>query len=347
MKIFIPEIKFAQIDKRSLFILTRPFFTEIGWSNDHKDEWNIDNDVFYTNDIEQANYMLIPMNINWYFDSKNQKILKEYNTICKNNNIQAYGFIGGDFGIYYPDFSNIYYFRLGGFKKQLSPKNLGFPVSLSDHFQRIFGKETITPTTKRPKPVIGFCGHSNLSQSKRFKEIAKCLLENLKRFFKNPFNNVYEPMFASAFERAKLLNLLEKNIFVDCNFIHRPKYRGGLQTAENRMKTTMEYYHNIKNSDYIICIRGGGNFSVRFYETLMMGKIPVFVDSDCLLPFEKNIEWKNNVVWIDWKERNQIAEKILHFHNNISDNNFVCLQIENRQIWKEKLSINNMLNLIK
>jgi hypothetical protein len=229
----------------------------------------------------------------------------------------------------------------------LSNKNSGFPVSLSDHFQRIFNQENIIPTQKKEIPIVGFCGHSDSSSIKRLKEITKYILENCRRFFKNPLNSVYEPLFASAYKRAKLLQYLEQSKLIQTNFIYRKSYRGGIQTIENREKTTLEYYNNIKNSDYILCVRGAGNFSVRFYETLMMGKIPVFINTDCLLPFENHINWKNHVVWIDWKDRKNIAEKVSNFHNNISEEDFVCLQLSNRKIWKESLSINAMFHYLK
>lgn len=347
MKIYIPNINFKNTDKKALFILTRPFYSENGWTNDAKKDWNIEYNINYVDKVDKANIFLIPMHINWYFETKNTSLLFEFNTICNQNRIKAYGIIGGDFGIQFPDFSNIEYFRMGGFKKQLSSKNKGFPVSLSDYFKIIFNQENIIPTQKNELPIVGFCGHSDISTIKKFKEIAKCILENGKRFIKNPFNTVYEPLFASAYERAKLLQYLENNRKIQTNFIYRKNYRGGIQTPENREKTTLEYYNNIKNSDYVLCVRGAGNFSVRFYETLMMGKIPVFVDTDCLLPFETHINWKNHVVWIDWKDRKNIAEKILQFHNNICEVDFISLQLSNRKIWKELLSLDKMLNYLK
>ena len=61
----------------------------------------------------------------------------------------------------------------------------------------------------------------------------------------------------------------------------------------------MEFYENMVSSDYIVCVRGGGNFSVRLYETLAMGRIPIFINTDCLLPLNKSIDWKKHVVWIE------------------------------------------------
>lgn len=90
-----------------------------------------------------------------------------------------------------------------------------------------------------------------------------------------------------------------------------------------------------------------GNFSVRLYETLMMGRIPVFVNTDCLLPFEDKINWKNHVVWVEWKDKNKIAEILSDFHKNISIQDFEKMQLKNRRLWKETLSVNNMLDMIK
>lgn len=348
MNIFIPNINFPTKDKRNLFILTRPFYSEKCWANDNdvKRKWNLNNDFSFTDIIENAQIMLIPFSINTYFAENKGDELATINTFCIQYNIKAYGFIEGDFGIAFPEFSNIEYFRMGGFKKQLSDKNKGFPVALSDHFQRFFHQETITPSAKKELPIVSFCGHATTSLIKRLKEIAKTLLENSKRFIAKPFRKDYEPLFASAYERAKLLHLFEKSGFINTNFIYRKNYRGGAITEEQREATTLEYYQNIYQSDYVLCIRGAGNFSVRLYETLMLGKIPIFVNTDCLLPFEETINWKNHVVWIEWEDRKNIALIVSNFHNKLSDGDFIKMQLDNRQLWKETLSIKGMLEMI-
>ncbi len=349
MKIYIAHKHIPIKNKKSLFILTRPFLKGNNWKFDSEEfkNYNLSQENFQEElDISEANVVLIPFSINFYFSTNNKHLLEEINFLCKEKNIKAYSYISGDFGTEYPTFSNIIYFRQGGFKSQLFNNNKGFIVGLSDHFQRLFEKETITPSIKKELPIIGFCGHATLSNVKRAKETIKFLIENSKRFIKNPFNTVYEPLFASAFQRSKLLSTLEKSDKIQCNFIYREHYRGGAITEEERTATTLEYYNNILESDYVLCIRGAGNFSVRFYETLMMGKIPIFVNTDCLLPFEDKINWKNHVVWIEWKERKNMAQIVTDFHANLSANEFVHLQINNRKLWKETLSIKGILEMI-
>ena len=54
-----------------------------------------------------------------------------------------------------------------------------------------------------------------------------------------------------------------------------------------------EFIRNILSSDYTLCFRGSGNYSLRFYETLCLGRIPLFINTDCKLPFEDEINWRD------------------------------------------------------
>lgn len=345
MNIYIPNIQFDHINKKDLFILVRPFLCINKWGNDFdlKQEWNISEEFKYVNTIEIANVFIIPKPIQYY----SKKEIWEINEVCKRHNIKAYGYVPNDFGPNIGNYSHITFFRMSGFKSQLGDNNKGFPVGLSDHFQRIYQKEEIDIRQKQKMPVVGFCGHASDDFIKRIKENLKFVKENLNRFFQNPFRSDYETLFPSAYYRAKLLQYLENSPKIRTDFIFRKHYRGGAVTKEQREQTTLEYYDNINNSDYVLCVRGAGNFSVRFYETLLMGRIPVFVNTDCLLPFENEINWKDHVVWIDWNDRNKIAELVSEFHHKLTDKQFEDLQKSNRNLWKERLSINAMLHYIK
>ena len=345
MNIYIPAINFESTNKKSLFILTRPFFSEQGWTNSSqsKKQFQVSEEFIYVESFEKANVYFIPNPINLY----SKRELQNIDLICKNKRIKAYGYISGDFGEDFGDFNTITLFRMGGFKSQLSSNNKGFPVSLSDHFEQIYNKKEIDVRTKSELPIIGFCGHADVSWIKRSKEKLKILKENTTRFFKNPFRKDYETLFASAFERAKLLHYFEHSSQVKTNFIYRKNYRAGAKSEQERTKTTLEYYNNIKNSDYVLCVRGAGNFSVRLYETLMMGRIPIFVNTDCLLAFDNLIDWRKHVVWVEWKDQKNIAQIVSNFHQNITEQDFKEKQLENRRLWKDTLSVKNILEFIK
>jgi hypothetical protein len=64
------------------------------------------------------------------------------------------------------------------------------------------------------------------------------------------------------------------------------------------------------------------------------------------LPFEETINWKNHVVWVAWKDRKKIANIVSDFHHQLSEDDFVKMQLNNRLLWKETLSVKGMLEMI-
>lgn len=346
MKIYIPDITPpTDAERKALFILTRPFFTQNGWQNSEelRARWKVSTDYQYTSAPEEAEVLFIPQPVNTY----SSKELAALNALCQKHRLRGFGYISGDFGEDFGHYKNLLFFRMGGFKSQLSENNKGFPVIIPDQLEVIYNKQEIEVRQKQELPVVGFCGHSDVATLKKLKENLKNLSENVRRFFRNPFRKDYEPFFPSAYERAKLLQSFEKSNRIKTNFIYRKHYRAGAKSAEERHTTTREYFENIQHSDYVLCVRGAGNFSVRLYETLMMGRIPIFVNTDCLLPFEDTLDWKQHVVWISWKDRKNIADQVADFHQNISPKDFENLQISNRNLWKSGLSVGQMLQYIR
>ena len=111
-----------------------------------------------------------------------------------------------------------------------------------------------------------------------------------------------QEVLSSSNLRYKTLQQFEKALDFDTNYLIRSKYRGGKQTPENRKKTTEEYYQNQIDSDLIVCVRGVGNFSLRFYETLAMGRVPIFIDTDSPLPDIGDKNWHDYIIWVDSKD---------------------------------------------
>jgi len=94
-----------------------------------------------------------------------------------------------------------------------------------------------------------------------------------------------------------------------------------------------EFIENILKSDYTICMRGVGNYSYRFYETLALGRVPIFINTDCQLPWDEMIQYKGQFPWIDQREIAYAVEKVLDFHHRICPEEFVGLQAKCRELW--------------
>ena len=98
------------------------------------------------------------------------------------------------------------------------------------------------------------------------------------------------------------------------------------------------FMRNMVDSDYILCTRGFGNYSFRLYEALSCGRIPVFVDTDCLLPFPENPLWQSATQWIEEADVRSIGERILRRHLATPPRTFVEWQLTARRLWDECLS---------
>jgi hypothetical protein len=119
--------------------------------------------------------------------------------------------------------------------------------------------------------------------------------------------------------REVWVNELLKSDLLECDFINTYVFRGG------GMEQLIKYY---KNSEFCFCPRGTGNFSIRFYETLYYGRIPVLIDTDISLPFENVIEWNKYI--IIGKSIDEIIIKIIDFWNNVD---IIKAQIESRKLY--------------
>ncbi len=193
----------------------------------------------------------------------------------------------------------------------------------------------------REKAVVGFCGYAPPTPEKPFSfhQRFKSRLLPVKRFLRGSAK-----MDQGSSVRTRALQVLARSRYIDTNFVIRDGFWGGalLPSGEENwakfQRIRREYVRNIVDSDFVLCARGGGNFSYRLYETLCCGRIPVFIDTDCFLPYQSEINWKEYCVWVDESEMDHLAEKVAEFHQTFSEEQFAQLQRRCRWLWEEYLS---------
>jgi hypothetical protein len=139
--------------------------------------------------------------------------------------------------------------------------------------------------------------------------------------------------------RGKVIRLLQKSDDVYTNFIIRQGFWGGKKgPATDKLALRREFANNILGSDYALAVRGTGNFSYRLYEVLSCGRIPLFINTDCVLPFEEVIDWKKKFVWIEEADLDQVELRIKAFHDNMDPDEYLARQHEMRSLYEEWLS---------
>jgi hypothetical protein len=135
--------------------------------------------------------------------------------------------------------------------------------------------------------------------------------------------------FISHKSRPKLLKLLQDSNDIVCDFILNDANCCGLVDTQIDLKMKL-FSENLKKSEFTFCPRGNGNFSIRFYEALLSGRIPVVIKTDNELPFEKYIDWKEICV-VSENEDNLVQDIILFYKNN----NLIEIQKKCKTIFKE------------
>jgi Exostosin family len=183
----------------------------------------------------------------------------------------------------------------------------------------------LQPRPWRDTPTVGFCGYVSTP------------------FMRSAYRVMGRQHKALGLElRARLLKQLHQS-GIQTRFITRRSYWAGTVSRFHRdpagqFGPRKEFLNNVIDSDYTLCVRGAGNFSYRFYEALSAGRIPLFVNTRCVLPFPDQIAWRNHCVWVEEDEIDRIDQILLRFHREIGPQRFQQMQEANRKIWEEYLA---------
>jgi hypothetical protein len=130
------------------------------------------------------------------------------------------------------------------------------------------------PLLRKEKPIVGFCG----------------------------WRSKY---------RYEILKAIRTDARIQENYIIRDKFMGGHRLSDN---TVDDFDNNMKESHFIICNRGTGNFSMRFFQTLASGRIPIVVNSDMQLPLHGVVSYDNVIIMENSVEK--VIERLLWVWNN-------------------------------
>jgi hypothetical protein len=297
-------------------------------------------DFQFVEDINDADIAILPFSWNYYMKSDSLFKAQEYIEQCANARKKVISWMEGDFGVKIPYYPNVLVLRQSGYRQKLPGTHLGMPVFIRDPLKEYYKTSQITISQYTQVPLVGFCGQSQGSPFKYTKDIIRTSGRNLL-YHLNLSDDEPQSIYPSTLRRSKALKFLSTHAYIKCKFIRRRKYRAGANNKIERFNTAKEFYDNIEGTQYTLCVRGGGNFSVRFYETLAMGKIPVYVNTDGLLPFSEKIDWKKHVVWVESSELENIGDCIIDFHEKLGEDGLKYIQYENRKLWENNFQLGN------
>jgi hypothetical protein len=154
----------------------------------------------------------------------------------------------------------------------------------------LFGDYVGLPKSLANRFVIKQSSHKNDHSFAAFYHIADQLI---------PTKNIKDCTLIS-FQGSITSHPIRKNILDALkkfhNFHFYPTKLWNLE--ENKGELRQQYLHSMNDSQFVMCPRGVGLNSIRFFETLRMGRIPILLADDTKLPLSWLINYENFVVFV-------------------------------------------------
>ncbi|MEK9131684.1 MAG: hypothetical protein AAB447_02115 [Patescibacteria group bacterium] len=223
--------------------------------------------------------------------------------------------------------NNAIVFRNSQYRKTLLPNEIIMPAFAED----LLNDHPLVLRSKQSKALVGFCGWANFV--------------NFKQAFRSGIRRLFFPRESGVFQkgmyiRKKALSVLKSSKIIATKVIIRSSYSGNEKTISlDPIQARREYIDNIINTDYTLCVKGDGNFSIRLYEVLSLGRIPLFVNTDCVLPLEDVIPYGECLVSVEHADLLNIDQQLAQFHASLTDEKFQIMQKKAREIFKGYLRL--------
>ena len=189
------------------------------------------------------------------------------------------------------------------------------------------------PRIWKPVPSISFVGY-----------VPKLTPGSL---FGYNFKSLTHPLKSSVYIVRKFscirLRMLEPKFEIEC--IKRNQFTSYYKNP-NLQAHSIDFQNSLDNSDYVLCPRGYGNTSMRFYESLSAGRTPILIDSSGGLPLinEKD-SWADHIVNV--KLLSAWTEIIKKDWSAMSKNNeYEIRQTRNQDLFNNTLSYNSYLTTL-
>lgn len=196
----------------------------------------------------------------------------------------------------------------------------------------------LRPRSKGAVPSVSFCGYAPPLGGRLSVRAAR---ETLRYIAYRAKALARRRRWIAHAPRVHALRALRRAGGVETRFIVREQFAfnrwGVLQpggTPESAARQRAEFVTNIDAADYALCARGLANCSIRLYEALSLGRIPLFVNTRCVLPYEWLVDWRAVCVCVDERDLPRIGNILRDVHARFSPEEFASRQRLGRALFE-------------
>lgn len=201
------------------------------------------------------------------------------------------------------------------------------------------GLDSLEVLSKELKPKVGFCG-TTASIGKLSNIIKKISPVGLTKLVlsRGSLARKTDPRVVEGMSlqlREMTLELLSCDRRIDSHFnITNNNQTYYAKDDSNKILLEKSFIDNTGKCDYVVCVRGSGNYSGRFYMALNAARIPVVIDTDIVIPFEEHL----NIVKVPVSSIENVGDFILDHFSNTTDEELKEMKLQNRQIYHQLLA---------
>ena len=149
--------------------------------------------------------------------------------------------------------------------------------------------------------------------------------------------------------RCRLVLAVAKEKRLVSHLEPRQKFHGhlpaGVQDAQRK-----PFLETISASLTVLCPRGEGLNSIRFFEVMSLGRIPVLISDQVLLPFEEQIDYDAFVIRIAEKDVDRAGELLYDRLQGLDEGQRLAMCRRARQVWEGYFSparlVQRMLDIL-
>lgn len=289
-------------------------------------------------DPKEADFILIPNYVKECSEETKKHIAKVA-LFAKQYNKTACVFLSGDYAdkVWFPD---IIIFKATQYRHQKRLNEIIMPP-VSEDLARIFGFEK---RSKSQIPSIGFCGWADALFTKKVFLIIRFYVSYVFDFI---WGTHYAVKTKGIYFRSRVMDAFRKAKETVNNFIIRGSFSGRTDSVEiDPKRARVEFVGNIQENDFSLCVKGDGNHSVRFFEVLSLGRVPLLIDTDVVLPLEKTINYKSFCVSLSYKEMSEAPKFLASFYDSLIDESFQVMQQNARETYLAYLALPAFLNFV-
>lgn len=287
-------------------------------------------------DVAQAEAIVLPNNFKNSLTPEVCAYVTKYADLGEKMNKPVVVFSLGDFADDAVFDSRVFALRYSLYKQRMRPRDISMPNQTEDN-----AKNGVTNRSKQDRPLVSFCGMGDLPT---LKSSIKYHIKNLSFDVKSLFDKSWCAKKMGVYWRRAIMRACSRSVLVRTHFIVRKTFSGNRKTIElDPAQARKEYLDSITESDFVLAPKGDGNYSNRFLKTLCIGRIPVVVDTDIVLPLEDVIDYSLISVRVPMDKVHETPKYIREFYDSLTEEEWQQRQYLARKVFQKYLRQDSFL----